>query len=615
MREPAVKSLSVITNRFCRSFVLSEAIRSCLDLDILPARKRFPRRFARSDMVCDRYQGVRIHLDPQLGGETPQLHSYERLIQKFFWKGAGLPNAAAHEPELYVTGPVGSGKSTFVDYYLRYYCPEEGELRDEFEKKLVVYFDARGLENQSYASQAFFDRLVSAIAVHCKDHGLSIPHSNDSGKRSQDALKALSDFCSTSPDFRYLVLVLDNLDNCTVAVQKQVIHYVNDIRKYTDIVLWRVIIPLWPTTFSTFAQSTEALTTGKPRIHLGPPLEPEFIQKRLQVIKDRLVEETRISVGPKMTSSHIPVELAAEFSEFVDFVFERIRSEMVGKLIRQLSSNDLRRELWLWEGILRSGAAESIFDLQRTQPDRKFEYEWIEALLAGDARTRPDEGDHRIANLFLMHHDSLTSRDLLAGFHGCYLLKGRTHRRDWFADMVRLGYRDSSVLGLEQSLRHFNMLHPVPEKFSGEDFEVHSSAVDAYLDLASNEAYVDNVAMSTPVDEMTRSRIRQTSGHANKDVVERVTSTIAFIEFVMRQEQEFVELFKSQSTGFPARRVEDLQWLHNKSIPSIANRMARRYLGRVKAIRELVASERQLWWSECEVRLREILNATRETLV
>jgi len=121
--------------------------------------------------------------------------------------------------------------------------------------------------------------------------------------------------------------------------------------------------------------------------------------------------------------------------------------------------------------------------------------------------------------------------------------------------------------------------------------------------------------MYTPVDEATRAKITTTSGHVGKDVVDRVNSAIAFVEFVLAQEVAFVEMFRSQYSTSPAERVNQLKWLDSKKIPCVANRMAKHYLNRVKAIRELAASDRYDWWNDCEARLTEILRSTRETLI
>ncbi len=613
MRESAIKQLSEKVNRFSLYLPFSEAIRSCLDTEILPRRKDFPRRFTEKDIPYNRYYGSRVPIDPLLAELPNDDGQYERLMQSCFWKGIGSPESALHEPELYVTGPVGSGKSTFVDYYLRHFCPEKGDYPKEFDKKLVVYFDARGLEYQAYASHAFFDRLQSAIEVHCKEHNvtLNLSPSRNSISRSQEALNILSDYCMASPDYKYLVVVLDNLDNCTVSVQRQLIQYVNDIRNYTDIELYRVIIPLWPTTYDTFSQSTEALTAGKPRIHLGPPLEAEFIEKRLTVIKDRVIEETRLFEGPS-SDRPSPGEYA-DFIDFVDFVFKCLQSEELGTLIRDLSSGDLRRELWLWEGVLRSTAAQSVWDAYKENPRRKYEYEWMESLIAGDLRTRSGHAG-RIANLFAIHHDHITPRDLLAGFHGCFLLKDCQHRRDWYTSMVRLGYSEEHLTGLEAAFRRYNLLHPVPEKFTGENFEVHERTVDAYIDLATNVTYVDNMAMVTPVNHNVQQQISITSGHTTRDLQRRVESSIAFIEFIQSQEIEFMKSIKANIGDNSERFVTELSWIHTKSIPRLSHGMADKYIQRANALRNIVLLDKQTWWGECESRLRNVVESTSQDL-
>jgi hypothetical protein len=606
MRQPAISLPPLLTNSFCSVFEFSEAIRTCLSFEILPPRSNFPRKFPKQDGFKNRYHGEREHYDPLLKEKDLKEHSYEELLEQFFWKDLNADEDTIEEPELYITGAVGSGKSTFVDYYLRYYCPEKGKWRQEFDRKLVVYFDARGLENQNYASQAFYSRLHNALKVHCKEHNLSIPKSRDSGSRATDELIALSEFCKDSPHFKYLVLVLDNLDNCTVSVQRQVIQYVTDIRRFSGLKVWKVIIPLWPTTYSTFAESTEALTAGKPRIHIGPPTKSVFIKKRLSFIKESIIGRTKVPLEHSDGSAY---EKSQDFSNYIDFVFDKLQTPKFAKLVRDLCNDDLRRELWLWEGVLRSPATEDIF---RSKPaESPSEYEWMEALIAGDMRTRPSSGERRIANLFAMQYVSHTPHDLLAGFHGCYLLKKTHSRRGWYIEMMKLGYTDLQLDGLENSFRKFNILHPIPEKFTGEDFEVHNRTVDAYLDIVTHEAYIDNMSMITPVDPETKGRIKLTSGHMIRDVLDRVSSSIAFIEFLHLQEREFVKNLTRPPVSLSDGMVKGAKAKNEQFVPSIAGQVASNYLRRVKAIRNVLQSGSKQFWDDCEERCSKVQENAR----
>ena len=304
-------------NRFSQSIVFSEAIRDSLELKILPDKQSFPRKFREEDIRRNRYHAEREPLDSNLKDFN---NEYELLLQYYFWKGLNDSNVK-HEPELYITGSVGCGKSTFVDYYIRHFCPERGLHSGEFDKKLCVYFDARGLEYHKEANESFYQGIQSALEEKCKEYNIELPEKSRGGSisRAQETLKLLSNFCQRSKELRYLVLVLDNLDNCSISVQRQVIRYAQEIRKYDSINLYRIIIPLWPTTYDKFAETTEALTIGKPRISLGPPSESGFIKKRLDVVRQQVIEGTKLSIDSSSSGILDDIE---EFQNFVNFVFK-----------------------------------------------------------------------------------------------------------------------------------------------------------------------------------------------------------------------------------------------------------------------------------------------------
>lgn len=205
MRQPAFRQLSPTLNRFAQEMVFAEAIRSSLAPDILPDRKAFPRRFRDEDIKDNRYHGDRVAVDPLLKTYGDAKDKYEQLIQDFFWRGIDR-GPGAHEPELFVTGPVGCGKSTFIDYYLRHYCPFKGKHPEEFEKKLVVYYDVRSEEYHKRVNENFYRGLEQAVQLQCKEHQIPLKLSPTGGgvRRADEAIEQLTNFCKHSEYFKYL---------------------------------------------------------------------------------------------------------------------------------------------------------------------------------------------------------------------------------------------------------------------------------------------------------------------------------------------------------------------------------------------------------------------------
>lgn len=598
--------LSKQENRFSRFSLFSEALRDSLALEILPDRITHPSKFGTADLRHDRYHTAREQADELLEDFD---NEYEKLIQYYFWKGLNDKDAK-HETELYITGPVGCGKSTFVDYYIRHFCPEKGLHPAEFNKKLCIYFDARGLEYHKDANESFYNGIQEVIENKCKEFNLSLPKHSHSGGigRAKETLRMLSDFCQESNEFEYLVLILDNLDNCLASVQKQVIRYVQEIQKYKYIKLYRVIIPLWPTTFEHFAETTEALTVAKPRISLGPPVQNGFIEKRLNVVQDQIINGTKISVHS--SGSSVTFEDSEEFQNYVRFVFNSLENEQIGRLIRRLCNGDLRRELWVWEGIIRSQAAYNLYKIHLKDQSRSFKYEWMESLIAGDRRTR-GRTKSRIANLFTMHHESISPRDLLAGYYGCQLLSPeKAGRRSWYDALIQLGYSEKHLETLEKNFRGFNLIHPIPSDYmdyQNDDFEVHLNSVKAYIAMFSDPAYIDNMAMITPVDQLTEQKIYETVGHLSSDLEKRVASSTAFIEYIYQKETDFLNDYKLLHKHNNSDLLAAGLWLKKQKLLSASQIISQKYRKRLEGlINSGFINWKDDWVRDCVTRLQNI---------
>ena len=181
MRSRPVTTLSQQTNKFASSTKFSAVIRSSLGGDVLPSRAEFPRKFESHDFNDSPYHALRVAEDERLDRfwDVAEEARYEHLIQEMFW--AGLEDGDnTGDTELYVLGPIGCGKSTFVDHYLRHFCPCDGDHRLEFDKKLVVHIDLRGESYHKDASENFYNAIIKAVKVGCAENNVSIPQLVDS---------------------------------------------------------------------------------------------------------------------------------------------------------------------------------------------------------------------------------------------------------------------------------------------------------------------------------------------------------------------------------------------------------------------------------------------------
>ena len=154
-RLPARRSINSLFNR-------------CYGSDILPSRAQFPRSFQHEDVFANLYLSERQWVDevdfaPEQGPERHELY-----LDELFWS-----RDVVH-PLICVLGPVGSGKSTLVDYYLRCYCGTKGRNRAEFDKKLIVHFDSKVIQDNTDFYHDFFLFAQSSIRYQCSQKGFEI---------------------------------------------------------------------------------------------------------------------------------------------------------------------------------------------------------------------------------------------------------------------------------------------------------------------------------------------------------------------------------------------------------------------------------------------------------
>ena len=124
-----------------------------------------------------------------------------------------------------------------------------------------------------------------------------------------------------------------------------------------------------------------------------------------------------------------------------------------------------------------------------------------------------DHDEHRIANLFAMGAGRVRPRDLLIGHHALQLLGQDRHSQlDLHQALRSLGYAETNINVVEKSLLTFNFLHEEPAGGKKIEYEIHEDVVQEYLALRFEPAYVDNVAMVTPVEPKYLPRMSRTRG-------------------------------------------------------------------------------------------------------
>jgi hypothetical protein len=526
-----VQNFTPQRNPLCRPFEVDRVLHRCFRSDILPDRADHP-RFHDGDIFGGLYLTTRVWKDRI---EPPQTdHPHESLLDMLFWD-----DTFPRKP-LCILGMVGAGKSTLIDYYLRCYCPTRGSRQADFDKKLVLHFDARTIRDNTDFYHRFFLFLQSEMRTRCLERGFDLDeavrrrptHPQNVRQWVHAALEELTrvpqkstGYSAPSP-FPYIVLVVDNLDQSSIDVQIRAITEVEQWLRTPSIRLSRVILPMWPSTFRKLQNHQFNLLHGARVFEIGPIDTQNLMANRERATSDFLQRQS--SAGNQKV-----VEYLAEMT--------RLGRDRLLPRIKSLAHENLRLTLALWESFVCGDTAFTIWKQLRQNPEsrRSFDYELLDALLVG-TNDALDHDEHRIANLFAMGAGRVRPRDLLIGHHALQLLAQDRHSQgDLHQALKSLGYADTNINVVEKSLLTFNFLHEEPSGGKKVEYEIHEDVVQEYLTLRFEPAYVDNVAMVTPVDPRYLPRMSKTRGDRAEDFPRRVATTIAFLEFLRECEDAF----------------------------------------------------------------------------
>ncbi len=186
-------------------------------------------------------------------------------------------------------------------------------------------------------------------------------------------------------------------------------------------------------------------------------------------------------------------------------------------------------------------------------------------------------------------------RDLLIGQHALQLLAQDRHTQaDLHQALRSLGYSETNIGVVERSLLTFNFFHEEPAGGKKIDYEIHEDVVQEYLTLRFEPAYVDNVAMVTPVDPKYLNRMFKTRGDRPDDFQRRVGTTLAFLEFVRDCEEQFRDpklVMNTPSDDF-------ILALETLKLVCLWKHMALRYQDRLIGLREsgYLRTIDPAWW-------------------
>lgn len=555
--------------------------------DILPSQEHRHFPLSKAPLyINDRHEKNTATQDERAPGHTDSGMEYrqEKLLDEQFW------NHAAAKIVI-LKGPVGTGKTTLLNFYLRSYCPNLSPNRQRFEEKLCIIVDLKLVRQVDQFISLLNSRMTDDILTRCSSINYPIEQKPDVGKARQNGdvlwpqralvhIRNQIDAGNEGIPFRYLVICLDNLDQCSTEVQKRAIHEVREwVSQTSPIHPYRVFISMWPKTFDAIQH-----TFGEPL-----PLNSYFGFDLLS-LNSASMHATRTAVI-KTQADRIPG------SEFADRARALTNEPRIHKLSRFITAaadgfnrhfsplhkatcGNLRSLLKCQRNLLQSKRLYEIFSKQSQTP--LSQYDVLEACLVGAHKwfNRQQSG---IPNLY-----GMIERFPLLAIHFLSFLdiSEEIPSQRVIESLKTLGYPEYAISELLEQFSESDCqpFYSVTNTYSHDTFIVDNSAVSGLLEFCYEAVYIDTVSVTTPVSGKFRSEMRVTSSVDHHDFVARVTASIAFIDYIYECETAFVERLANSTSGNHRESVRAI-FAHQVKLPMIAERMRAGYLKRISGLK------------------------------
>jgi hypothetical protein len=536
----------------------SRKLDRCFNDEILPIGND---RIVAKDLDPNLYQSQREWIDYDDPVKPDSSFVHEEQMHKLFWDES-FGNL------LVLSGDVGTGKSTLVQYYLRCWCPDR--LPQQFSRKMLIMLDAKAFGDDQVIYKLYY-KTQRAIkqAVARVNEPLSIGES----RRADDwTLQAFDNIRARKVrgegTYHFFVLVLDNIDQCTPEVQMRLLQEIDTWRQYHGETFWRIIIPMWPDTLEHVRNRNLAMFRGVKEFRIGP-LESschyaraEMLQRIVDAGIDELDEDDGIA------------------GAFVRDAIGWLRSYGVAETIRNICNGDLRRELRLIGDFLRN---EETFFYWKSKKDPS-KYEIMRWVLLGPMDDFASSTS-RIGNLLTLGHDQRHPRDMLIGWHLLQVVSKSVTYRTLYNVLRRLGYAEDNIEAAVNNGWKLNWFHSqVASSVVDQKIQSHEAVIHAYLLLATEPYYVDSIAPITPVTGLVLSKMEKMKANFSRfSFALQVNLSLEFIDSIRMDEEEFISVDKTR----PELNKEIfIQTLAELRLQKLWRSMAERYYDRLSGLRE-----------------------------
>ena len=521
---------------------------------------------------------------------------FEAMLDEQFWDedSARL---------VFIEGQVGSGKSTLLEYYLRSYCPHAGQNRQLFDKKLLISIDFRSTRTEQDFDKLFMKGIKECISRACgpeieaaDGYEMWDPVFHFDGPVFQDAVRAAGDAEAfkarlvlerqvddetwvnlalrylakkakggrTDATFQYTVLCLDNLDQSTVEVLQRAIYR---IRKWIDeteeeMPVWRVYLPVWPGTRALFLETCAPLPHFYV-LQLPGPAPTQLLAARFGVLEE---------AADKDPESGIEGNFLRDCIGWSNPRFDRFLANISGGSVRMLME--------LWQSIISS---RNLFDNYREMTEdgsvvrSLSNYRLLDAVLTG-AYGVHHAAENPILNAFHLDSEADGPVDRLLGPLLLFALRsGVRSYQDTIARLTGIGFESVAVERCLDRLRVKRIFYLAGG--ARREIYVLEGVLSSCISLLDKPAYLNNVAVTTPVEDRFRNSMSFTRGSSPTLFLEKTRTTLTFLLQLRKDEQRLEKLVSTKRSRNAALEA----WALN--LPSIYKYCANGFLDHLRVIR------------------------------
>ena len=483
-------------------------------------------------------------------------------------------------------GRVGSGKTTFVNHFLKI------DLSQELAKHIVAPFDFRLLESGSTVHSFFYSNLQQVLAKskvfssltsaqlrkvyapeirmltagplavlqqknQCKyeekiaDYLLA--KFNDSDTHLTRTLKYLADREGIRAIFFF-----DNVDQLDFKLQQEVFKFAHSVTGNCHAFC---ILPMWEETFLRSSRSGVLATYQTPAHTLPPTSVVDIITRRLEfIVKD--------ICGKGLALGLLPDENAAQdVADFLSLVRESILhdSKRARFFLEAISMGNLRRAMRMFEAFLLSGHtdADKMLSIVRNQSLYLIPlHEFIKSIGLGDQRfyqgslsyilnlyaisdeSRPSHFTKvRLLNYLFFHRNRTTSYGV--GFIQTEVLK---------RELLRIGISESDFTESLKTLAAFSLLENDVYDAEAVSQAYRITVAGRYYarHLAGKFAYLDLVLHDTPIaDGSVFSVLSSLAG--STELEDRFVRVRAFLNYLASEEEREYSALLFTTESMPLR--------------------------------------------------------------